>query len=122
MVKKTERGWAGHYILSQHCLFRRNTLLEKEETRVVVSTVGMCVLDNKLHALGLNRYYETMVFLARFQNGYWDADVTKQIEFDSPWYISEPGKDNEANNMHEAVVAEIEKRLEKGETFKEQLN
>ena len=39
-VKRTERGYPGHFILSHRCVFTRNTLLEYGETRVIVSTVG----------------------------------------------------------------------------------
>jgi len=51
---------------------------------------------------------------------YHDADVRHKISFDSEWAINEPlGKlpDLDANNMHEAVVEELIKKLEAGEKF-----
>ena len=49
-----------------------------------------------------------------------DADVTKQINFDSDWAISthDPESDIAANNMHEAVVKELTDKLQRGEELK----
>ena len=125
MAKKpkiTERGWGGHFICAERCLFRRNTLIDFGKKKIVVSTVGMMrdLHDfqgkNGFDAIGAGgRYYETMAFRAKKEGQYWDADVTKQISFDSEWAIcSEEGwkklpddADNKANDMHEAVVAEL---------------
>ena len=122
-MQRTERGWAGHYICARYCAFRRNTLLEHNGTRVVVSTVGNYypggVENDDPVPIGCGRYYETMVFhtsAERF-NGvkYWDADVTREITFDSQWMVEEPDRDDLANAQHEAVVAEIMQRMENGE-------
>ena len=118
MVVRTERGWAGHFVGSSRCGFRRNTLLECGDTRVVVSTVGMYQpREGEFESIGSeNRCFETMAFHAeRLGNRYWDADVMRQIGFSSPWSIHEMDADDRANDMHEAVVAELTARLESGE-------
>lgn len=114
-VARTERGWIGHYILANQCLFRRNTLLTYAETRIVISTVGTRFTDNKFEKIGIDHYYETMAFGA-YDNGYWDADVSHYITLSSPHRLSELD-DNAANDMHEACVTEIEQRLLAGEKF-----
>jgi hypothetical protein len=43
---------------------------------------------------------------------YWDVDVQRQVDFDSPWAISEIDADDRANDMHEMVVEEIMRGLE----------
>lgn len=122
-VKRTERGWAGHFICADRCLFRRNTLLECGETRIVISTVGLMLdqlnkgNERKFAEIGCNRHFETMAFHAQHDGRYWDADVEKQVYFDSDWAIEDPDADDRANDMHEVVVAEISDRLTKGETF-----
>lgn len=108
-VTRTERGWAGHFIASARCQFRRNTLLERGERRIVVSTVGALVVDGKFEIIGLDRYYETMAFEAQLDGAYWDADVHREVQFNSPWKIQEIEfkSDMRANDMHEAVVDEL---------------
>jgi hypothetical protein len=115
-VERVERGWAGHYIGADSCRFRRNTLLTCGNTRIVVSTVGLYYYDNEFKPIGIdNRYFETMAFHSESDDTrYYDADVTRQISFDSPWAISEIDADDKANDMHEAVVAEITEKLSKG--------
>lgn len=117
--KITERGWAGHFICADRCRFRRNTLIDFGNEKIVVSTVGVMLLnpdDKKFQTIGLARHYETMAFRAKKEGAYWDADVTKQIDFQSNWRIEEitDNSDNEANEMHDAVVAELS-TLEKEE-------
>ena len=117
-VKRTERGWPGHFICADRCLFRRNTLLEGEHDRVIVSTVGAMLEDHKLKAIGAGRYYETVVFGATEMGEYVDANITDQRYFNSEWSIcaNSPDElpdnvDNKANEMHEAVVDEFIHRL-----------
>lgn len=121
VLKRTERGWAGHFICAAACLFRRNTLLEYEDIKIVVSTVGNMNANLnmvKIETIGHERYFETMAFhAAKSKDGFIDADVSRQIDFDSDWCISEPWKEGEANEMHENVVAEIAGRLIDGEKF-----
>lgn len=108
-VKITERGWAGHFIASNYCKFRRNTLIEFGDTKIVVSTIGNYNVDGKTSELGYERFYETMAFHAKFDGTYWDADVTKEYPFETNWaipYIKEQ-TDKEANEMHENIVKEI---------------
>jgi hypothetical protein len=120
-VKRTERGWAGHFICSYKCLFRRNTLLECGDVRLVVSTVGgLRTAVSPPETIGYNRYYETMVFPACYEDPYWEADTARgEISFESNWAIDHIGRKSagEANDMHEAVVDEMTARLEAGETF-----
>lgn len=120
MIKRTERGWPGHFCCSSKCIFRRNTLLEKNNIRIIVSTIGAMKLnetDNKYTEVGCGRYYETMVFHAKKDGIYWDADVGRQIYFDSNWTIDKvtENADKNANDMHEKIVKELTNKLEKGQ-------
>lgn len=124
-IKRTERGWAGHFICSDRCKFRRNTLIEYGEKKIVVSTVGCLVIDDKVESIGVNRWYETMAFEAYYSEfdgcGYWEADVSKNVPFDSPWCLfaetweelchTHPDVDNVANDMHDTVVKELSEKI-----------
>jgi hypothetical protein len=116
IVKRTERGWAGHFCAADSCRFKRNTLLECGKTRIVISTVGdyhPAHKNGKVDIIGSDRYYETMAFNAMRSGVYWDADVGRGVSFNSDWCISEYNNksDMEANDMHERVVKEISKRI-----------
>ncbi len=125
-VKRTERGWPGHFICADRCMFRRNTLLEYKDKKWVISTVGRYISSssNKIDTVGANRWYETMVFEAKLSGEYWDADVSKQIYPEQDWRIW--GKswdevndkynpvDNAANDMHERIIDEMTKRIVDG--------
>ena len=116
-VKRTERGWAGHFICADACRFRRNTLLEYDNKKWIVSTVGRMVVTDietnklKFNTIGAgNRYYETMAFVGKeIEKGYIDAVVSQPIDFESNWAINDIKDDSEqrANDMHEKVVAEL---------------
>lgn len=130
-VKITERGWAGHFCGADRCKFRRNTLLEYKDKKWVVSTVGAMpqseiarkipgfYLGNGFEIIGLDRYYETMAFEAEPVKNekddivYYDADVRKQIYFDSEWAIDDCNfeTDKQANEMHDKVVEELIKKI-----------
>lgn len=123
-VIRTERGWAGHFICADDCRFRRNTLLRYGKIEIVVSTVGL--MENPLREfgkskdlfceIGYGRYYETMAFHAKASDTrYHDADISRPVDFDSPWSISVIDADDVANTRHEAVVAEITAKLQAGD-------
>lgn len=117
-VTRTERGWAGHFICGQRCSFRRNTLLQFGDIEIIVSTVGsLPKFDGKpgLEEIGLNRYYETMAFHSDTNDKrYHDADVSREVNFQSPWAISAVDADDLANVMHEKVVDEIAQMMADG--------
>ncbi len=107
-VKRTERGWGGHFIGADSCSFRRNTLLEHEDVKIVVSTVGNYCPEEDIRDIGLNRFYETMAFHSNYNDIiYYDADVSREVRFNSPWSIDRADADDEANDMHENVVTEL---------------
>lgn len=113
-IRYKERGWPGHFILGNKCLYHRNTLVSSEDIAVVVSTVGNMVLDDKkgVEEVGLNRIYETMVFVAKYKNNYHEADVSKEVSnTTSNWYLSKhelrKDSDNQADDMHDAMVKEV---------------
>ena len=113
IIKRTERGWAGHFISAHSCLFRRNTLLESPVTgaKIVVSTVGLMRRNERFEQIGCDRYYETMAFAGEWQGKYIDANVSREVDFNSPWCIAELDGDDQANDMHEAVVEELRLKL-----------
>lgn len=119
-IIRLERGWAGHFICADRCRFRRNTLLSYDKIKIVISTVGLMVIEqsNEFQTIGFSRYYETMVFHAKKNDKrYSDIDVGREIDFDSNWTISIIDADDKANDMHEKVVTEITEKLLKGNKF-----
>lgn len=116
-VKRTERGWAGHFCCSYRCEYHRNTLLEYNGMKVVVSTVGRLRKDmfsDTYEDLGYKRYFETMAFMAKEDDKYNDADVDRELLFDAKWSLPSPDMELEADAMHEDVVTELSKRLVDG--------
>lgn len=116
----TYRGWPGHYILSHRCVFHLNTLIELAGIRVIVSTVGnLRTKDNKQDEVGSGCYYETMAFPALLEDGYWDADTDtdKLVSISGRSRVNHMTRtsDTEAQEMHEAAVADITSRIRKGE-------
>jgi hypothetical protein len=119
-VQRTERGWGGHFYGANRCRFRRNTLLKRGDTRIVVSTVGLFenIKGDGFTPIGLDRHFETMAFHAAFDGRYWDADVSREVIFQSPWAIAEVDADDRANDQHEAVVSEISAKLADGHVYR----
>lgn len=110
----SERGWPGHYICAPQCLFRRNTLVSFGDIAIVVSSVGNLIPpgSDKIEAIGLTRYFETMAFLAD-DTKYKDAIISKPIRINSDWEVSVPD-DFVANANHDRIVREIIDRLVDG--------
>ena len=111
-MKRTERWRPWHFIASNHCIFRRNTLIEEDWKYIIISTVGNYRISWKLEEIWYERHYETMVFIWQRQWEYIDADVSKQI-YDMPLFWieitseNESYVDNKANDMHETNVEYI---------------
>lgn len=123
-IKRTERGWAGHFICGVDCNWRRNTLVEDENGRgIVISSVGaLPLLDRNRNrigfvSIGFNRYYETMMFVAKREGLFIEADVRKQRSVSNlKWYVSEEpnGKtDLEAEEIHEKHVEYVMENFDK---------
>lgn len=116
--KITFRGWAGHFVCAHNCRFRLNTLIEYQDIKIVVSTVGLYLepLIKEYVQIGAGRYFETMAFHAQFEGGFWDADASKIIIFSSRWSYPSPSIENEkqANDGHYVVIDEICGRLKEG--------
>ncbi len=130
-VKRTERGWGAHLCVNHHCAFRRNTLLECGDVRMIVSSVGGYMRpkvpglepDDKatgFSEIGCGRYYETMCFHAQWDGRYWDADVHREASFDAPFAVRQAGADDVANIQHEQVVDEISRKLAEGWRFEDE--
>lgn len=108
-MKITYRGWAGHFCAASKCLFRLNTLIEHDEIRIVVSTVGAMEVGHNFEMIGLDRWYETMVFRAYFYNGYWEADIARELSYFDAIHGDEllPEMDNLAQDMHTKMIDRV---------------
>ena len=123
-MKRIERGWAGHFICGVDCNWRRNTLVEDEKGRgIVVSSVGALPgcdrtgIRREWKEIGLNRYYETMMFIAKQDGIFIEADVTQQRYVEGmQWCVSQKpnGKtDLEAEEIHEKHVKYVMENFDK---------
>lgn len=106
---RTERGWAGHFILGHACGFRRNTLLkvDGEDYGIVISTVGACRPDSEKPCveIGHNRFYETLIFKAHEDGIYWEADISSgEQPYPGRWSVDNLEDENVVNDMHEEAV------------------
>ena len=82
-VKITERGWAGHFIGGHACKYHRNTLIAYGKKKIIVSSVGGYQppnTDGEIDTIGLERFYETMVFWTKKDGCYIEIEVSRGIE------------------------------------------
>ena len=123
-IKIIERGYAGHFCASANCFFRRNTLIEYGNKRIVVSTVGNYNPSyfsgdkdtNKIRQeIGWERFYETMAFEAKKEGVYWEANINKEVPFKSNWALNELEQETDlkADKMHDRAVKELQNNLKK---------
>ena len=114
-VKRTERGWASHFCCADRCLFHRSTLLEYGDKAIVVSSVGRMknLHEGGFEEVGLDRYFETMVFYAD-DSKFRDADVSRdELYVDYP-DTHDPNDEIGANDKHEEVVDLFIEKLKNG--------
>jgi len=121
-AKVTYRGWPAHYMNSDECIYHLNTLIECGDVHIVVSTVGL-EKDNDpkskaaFKKINIGRYYETTAFFAKMGKHakVWNADVTRQVHFESRWFYPCINDMYEVDEGHLLVVREIVDRMEAGE-------
>ena len=116
MITTEERGWAGHFIGSAQCHFKRNTLVTDSKRGIVISTIGgYHPRGDDWVEIGLNRYYETMMFLSDMEPPYMDALIEQQIFPDEGirWEIDRKGQDKKANEMHDNFVKHVVDNFER---------
>ena len=79
-IKRTERGWTGHFICAHDCLFRRSTLLEYKDIKIVVSTVGLQqasatqiypLQEDRFVKISCCGYFETKAFHTKLEWKLW---------------------------------------------------
>lgn len=116
-IKITELGWMiGHFILPYRLEFRRNTLIEYRNIKIVVSTVGAMFSSGKIDMIVNNVYYTTIAFHSdENDKKYHDIDVEREVFLDCKTEINhyDEDTDNEANEMHDNAVEWICKQLRK---------
>ena len=123
-IKRTERGWAGHFVCGPRCNWHRNTLVQDEKGRyIVISSIGaLPILDSNgdrigFAPIGVCRYYETMVFVAKREGLFIEADVGQQRSVGNlKWYVNkEPNgrTDLEAEEIHENHVKYVIENFDK---------
>lgn len=117
-IKRIERGWCGYIKGHQYCLFRRNTILEYDNKKIVIATLGNYI--NPFEYCNTPIYddvwYLTIAGHAVEKNGYWEIDGDGQIPIKSIHEIrgteeeifnKYPLIDLSANRMHETAVEEM---------------
>lgn len=127
-MKTTERGWIGHHVLGDRCLFRRNILVEHKGVKIVVSSIGNMI---DIHAVGYPNeitiqpitqyrdskiYFESLVFHAKYNDPYNDADVERLIPCNvvpaADLFIRD---DRIWNTFHDNTVKAVKTRLITGD-------
>jgi len=119
-VKRIERGWPSLFVNGDICRFNRNTLLERGDTRYIISTVGAYYPEKEGGCIKIsdNGYYETAIFEAKEESGYWDIDIDKELAIPDgcDWAITDITLESDmlANEMHEKIVSAVQSVLENG--------
>ncbi|MCP3684722.1 MAG: hypothetical protein GY861_18800 [bacterium] len=101
------RGWAGHFLCSNRCSFRLHTLVGKYK----VSTIGAYYMRDiyanpigDMQQVGLDRHYETMVFVG--------DDNFSNIDFNCFKHEGTPEEsDEKANKMHDEMCVKYARKI-----------
>jgi len=120
-ITVTFRGWAGHFCAANDCRFKLNSLVEYNGKKVVISTVGL--LDSPASPAGgfstldgARNYFETLLFWAKENDKFNDADVSKQIFLDEfKTKYKSPDMELIANDNHYKAIELVSKKLLNGE-------
>lgn len=121
-IKRTERGWCGYIQGYQYCLFRRNTLIEYNNKKIVIATLGNFIDPFRWKVMPLKDdiWYESIAGYAIDSNGYWDINPQDIIPIRCKHTISGTldhivekigTPDIYANKIHEDVVNEMIDRI-----------